>query len=104
MKTAVVVLLTGLFGFASAIVISHHHQVVVEKVAARLTKAVESSPQFGGAVGVHCNGSQVSVWVLDTLPAPARSQLDRVIADAGKPLKVKLVDVRAIDMPFGGDR
>jgi hypothetical protein len=106
MKAAAVVLLIGILGVATAALISHHHgaitenrEVIATKVAARLTQVVECSPKFGGATSVHRNGSQVSVWVLDTLPASARLELDRVVAVEAKPLKVELIDLKLIDVP-----
>jgi hypothetical protein len=87
---------------AAAVLTAGDSERIAEQVAARLNRSVEKSPRFAGATSVHRTGAQVTVWVFDTLPASARADLARVVASEGKPLHVKLLDLKLGDFP-GGD-
>jgi hypothetical protein len=97
MKPTAVIILLAVLIVAAAVFIGRHREHVAELAASRLTRALESTPALSGAASVHRNGAQVSIWFLDTLSPSAKSQLDHIVVQEGKPLRVKLVPMQPID-------
>jgi hypothetical protein len=99
MNNRVATLLLIALTLAAAALFVHHPYVMADQVAARLTLAINKNPKFADYATVHHIGPQISVWVLETLPSAARADLERVITEEGKPLKVKLVPLTLVDAP-----
>ena len=96
MKRTTVVVLLLMVAVAAALFIGRYREHTAELAAARLTRALKGAPALTDTAGVHRNGAQVSVWFLDTLPRAAKSQLDQIVAEEGRPVQVTLVPMQLI--------
>jgi hypothetical protein len=100
MNTYRVIIVTLAMAAETAGLVAGSSEDVAKRVAARLSRLVENNPEFAGTTSVHRNGAQVVIWVLDTTPAAARADLARVAVREGKPLQVKLLDLKLDDRPI----